>query len=264
MTVSDMNVVSNMNDLVRDAWQVYCEYENQPFVVKPSIPILFFGDSQKYSESNLKVITLGLNPSRIEFPDADRFLRFNAARNVYPHILEGRYYEDYLTALNQYFLKPPNHPYAPWFSSFEHLLKGLDCSYYGLAPNTALHTDLCSPLATDPTWSKLPRESRDILVASGARLWHLLAERLSPDLIVASIARHHLDRITFPRLHDWRRVYTVERTNPYQIEVAKLRISSGKVIALVFGRAANTPFGTVSKADKRRIGIALKEHVYGE
>jgi hypothetical protein len=59
-------------------------------------------------------------------------------------------------------------------------------------------------------------------------------------------------------------VYTVERTNPYQIEVARLRICSDKGTALVFGKAANTPFGTVSKADKRRIGIALKEHVYGE
>ena len=253
-----------MDDLVRDAWQIYREHENQPFVVTPSMPILFFGDSQKYFSSKLKVITLGLNPSRIEFPDDDRFLRFNSARSVYPRVLEGHHYEDYLTALNQYFWVPANHPYAPWFNSFEHMLKGLDCSYYGAAPHTALHTDLCSPLATDPTWSRLPRQSRNILVASGARLWHLLAERLSPDLIVVSIARHYLNRITFPRLIDWRTVYTVERTNPYHIELASLSICSGKETALVFGRAANTPFGTVSKADKQRIGIALKEHCYGK
>src|SRR5271169_6315979 len=81
-----------INDLIREVWEVYRHFEDQPFLVKPSIPILFFGDSDQYFSSELKVITLGLNPSRIEFPEEDRFLRFSSARKVYPHILAGAFY----------------------------------------------------------------------------------------------------------------------------------------------------------------------------
>jgi len=245
-----------LNGLIRESWQVYKQFEDQPFLVKPSIPILFFGDSDRYSSSGLKVITLGLNPSRIEFPAEDRFFRFSSARGIYPRILEGCFYDQYLQALSGYFCKPPNHPYEPWFNSFEHLLAGLDCSYYGNAPNTALHTDLCSPLATDPTWSKLPSNAKLCLSECGIRLWHSLVEFLSPDLIVASVAKSYLDRISLPRQDDWRVVHTVDRTNPYNVEVTKIRTAGGKRVCLAFGRAANTPLGTVSNIDKRRIGIA--------
>jgi hypothetical protein len=133
--------------------------------VKSFIPILFFGDSSKYFSSKLKVITLGLNPSKKEFPD-DEFLRFSSARKIYPRILEGACYDEYLSALNGYF-GPTSHPYKGWFNSYEHVLSGLDCSYYGTVSNTALHTDLCSPLATDPTWSNLEREKQNELMQRG-------------------------------------------------------------------------------------------------
>ena len=256
--------LDHMDNLVRESWQIYNRSENRPFLVQPSIPILFFGDSNKYFSSMLKVITVGLNPSRIEFPQGNRFLRFSAARNIYPQVLEGRFYAEYLQALNGYFQKPPNNPYKPWFNSFEHLLRGLDCSYHGEALNTVLHTDLCSPLATDPTWRNLDRDSRQTLMGPGIKLWHRLVERLSPDLIVASIARSHLDQIAFPRLSDWTVVHTVERMNPYQVEFRRLGLPNGKSTVLVFGRAANTPFGTVSKRDKHRIGVTLKEFLHGK
>jgi len=253
-----------MNELVRESWRIYNQFENQPFLVKPSIPILFFGNSNKYFSSGLRVITLGLNPSKIEFPEANRFLRFEKAHNIYPKILAGDFYDEYLQSLNGYFQNPPNHPYVSWFSSFEHLLRGLNCSYYGQAPNTALHTDLCSPLATDPTWSNLDMDARDRLIDSGPTLWHRLVKRLSPDLIVASIARKHLDRIAFPWVDGWSVVHTVERSNPYHVELRRLSVSEGKCTSLVFGRAANTPFWTISNEDKERIGISLKEYVYPE
>jgi hypothetical protein len=251
-----------MDDLIRESWRIHWQLEDRPFVVKPSIPILFFGDSNRYLSSELKVLTLGLNPSRIEFPKEDRFLRFSCARKVYPRILEGACYEEYLQALNGYFLEPPNHPYEPWFNSFEPLLTGLDCSYYGTAPNTALHTDLCSPLATDPTWSKLPSDAQVELFQCGTPLWHSFVECLSPDLIIASLARSHLNRISFPRQNGWKVVHTVERMNPYSVELTKLKIADGKIVRLIFGKAANTPFGTVSNTDKRKIGLAIKGHIY--
>jgi hypothetical protein len=258
-----METNSKINDLIRESWQVYAHFEAQSFLVKPSIPILFFGDSNQYFASELKVITLGLNPSRVEFPENDRFLRFSKARMIYPRIVEGAFYDEYFQALNEYFHKPANHPYEPWFNSFEPLLRGLDCSYYGYAPNTALHTDLCSPLATDPTWNNLSTEARIGLLEYGTRLWHSLVEWLSPDLIIASVARSHLRRISFLQQDGWRVVYTVERTNRYKVEMTQLNMVDGKVTALAFGRAANTPFGTVSNADKCKIGLAIKRDIYG-
>jgi hypothetical protein len=77
------------DDLIRESWQTYRRFADQTFLVKPSIPILFFGDSNRYFDSKLKVITLGLNPSRKEFPEPDRFSRFKRARKIYPRILEG-------------------------------------------------------------------------------------------------------------------------------------------------------------------------------
>lgn len=45
-------------------------------VVLPSVPIAWFGDLEAYLDSPLRVITVGLNPSRLEFPSPDPFFRF--------------------------------------------------------------------------------------------------------------------------------------------------------------------------------------------
>jgi hypothetical protein len=57
-------------------------------------------------------------------------------------------------------------------------------------------------------------------------------------------------------------IYTVERANPYNVELTKLKID-GKTAALVFGKAAQKPFGTVSDVDKKKIGHTIKNHIYG-
>jgi hypothetical protein len=252
-----------IDELIQESWRIYARFGEQPFLVKPSIPILFFGDSEQYFRSKLRVITVGLNPSRNEFPNGDRFSRFSNARKIYPSIRDGASYDKYLQALNGYFHRPPNDPLDKWFNSYEPLLSGLDCSYYGVAPNTVLHTDLCSPLATDPTWSKLPGETQTKLLREGTPLWHSLVGWLSPDLIIASVRRSHLKMISFPRQRDWDVVYTIERANPYRVEVTKVKLTDGKVARLAFGKAAQMPFGTVSNPDKRKVGAALKNHIYG-
>ncbi len=150
-----------------------------------------------------------------------------------------------------------------WFNSYEPLLRGLGASYYKGSSNTALHTDLCSPLATDPTWSKLSRDQKAILQSEGSTLWHRLVDTLMPDVIIASIAEIQLNKINFTRLGQWETIHTVQRENPYNVKLIAMRNGAGKDVALVFGRAANTPFGTVSSADKQRIGESLKEYIGG-
>ncbi len=97
-----------MDTLIRKSWLVYDRFKNEEFVLAPSIPILYFGDGEGYFESKTKVITVGLNPSRIEFLENDRYSRFAKAQGIYPQILNGDYYQEYLEALNGYF---SNNPY---------------------------------------------------------------------------------------------------------------------------------------------------------
>ncbi len=254
-----------MDVLISDAWNEYYSFQQHDFVVKPSVPILFFGDSNRYRRSKLRVITVGLNPSNSEFhdsPNPDPFVRFDEARSVYPTILDGvgQHHSAYVGALNSYFR---NKPYD-WFRCFEPILQGLDCSYYGARTNTALHTDLCSPLATNPTWSKLPESARTALQANGVAMWHNLVGQLLPDVIVISVARQHLSRIRFHRIGPISRLLTIiettsgkDRKKPYHVEVQRAELTEVKTALLVFGEAANTPFGTVSNADKVRIGDAI-------
>ena len=250
-----------ITELVREAWSAFTYFAADPFIVKPSMPILFFGHTPRYFSSPLKVVTLGLNPSRIEFPEQDPFLRFRKAQHLDPLVQDEGFVSTYLDALNAYFQSPPNHPYKPWFNSFEPVLQGRGCSYYRAATNTALHTDICSPLATSPTWSKLSPEVQSRFMQPGSRLWHSLIEWLSPHIIIASVARSHLGRISFVREASWQVIHTVDRENPYNVELSNLRLPDGKTTHLVFGKAANTPFGTVSNEDKRKIGEGLKLYI---
>ena len=247
-----------MNPLIAQAWDAYrrAEAEGLSFVVRPSIPILFFGDREQYFASPLKVVTVGLNPSRKEFPVGDRFARFPASRDVYPGILEVDEYSAYLTALSDYFRVSP---YTDWFDgSFKEILQGMEASFYDGAKNTALHTDLCSSLATDPTWRRLDPSGRAALEDEGVPLWHQLVQVLDPDVILVSVARANVDQgIRLHRLREWRDIYTVERMNPYRVEAAEVELTPGRSTLLVFGRAAQKPFGPVSNLEKRRIGETI-------
>lgn len=247
-------VTAAMRELSSASWLVYREAVELGIgaLVRPSIPILFFGDDERYVSSPLKVVTVGLNPSRLEFPNGDPFLRFPAARQIDPREPAP---DAHLAALRAYFRV---RPYNAWFRpAFEPILNGLAASYYdGMAPSTALHTDICSPLATDPTWTRLGNVGA-ALATAGVELWHRLMERLAPDVILISVARQHLDKIRFPELGMWESIHSIERRNPFTVRAVKLKVVPHKSTLLVFGRAANLPFGTVSADDKRRIGEAI-------
>jgi len=159
-------------------------------------------------------------------------------------------------SLNNYFKV---NPYKKWFNSFEPFLNGLECSYYDSSIlNSAVHTDICSPLPTDPTWTKLPMKTRQNLFETGYKLWEDLIVNLKPDLVVISIAKKYLDYLNLRKICN---VYSLTvtkdgilRKKPYELELYELEIQKFKT-KLVYGNAANMPFGTVSNNEKLKMGV---------
>jgi len=96
---------------------------------------------------------------------------------------------------------------------------------------------------------------------SGVTLWHDLVEELQPDLLIISIRRAYLSHIRFRQITPWETIFTVERLNPYHIDLARFSLSSGKRMISIFGRAAELPFGTVSNTDKLMLGEFLRRYV---
>jgi len=96
------------------------------------------------------------------------------------------------------------------------------------------------------------------LEPDGERLWRDLIEHLAPDLILASIAREHLRKIDQLPPDYWDTVHTIERDNPYHVKLLAKTLTNGKQTYVVFGPAAQKPFGTVSTRDKVDIGRAIR------
>ena len=242
------------------AWRAFDCAAALPSRVTPAAPILFFGDLDAYRKSPLRVVTVGLNPSRKEFPADEPFRRFRL-----PGADRDREPDRYLEAMSAYFRTCP---YRSWFGAFEPLLKGAGSSYYtGNAGSTALHTDICSPVATDPTWTGLGKAEREALQEEGGPLWHMLLEALRPHLVFLSVAKHHLGRIDFAPLEDWHAVHVFDRKGngaarkrPFEIRARWYEVCSEGSL-FVFGQAATTPFGHLHNIQKRETGaIALEKY----
>jgi hypothetical protein len=90
--------------LVSRAFHLFASAPAPPRV-RPSIPILYFGDCKAYAASPLRVITVAVNPSNQEFPNTP-CLRFP---NCAPfHLSPPRTNTDeaaYLADLDAYFAK---------------------------------------------------------------------------------------------------------------------------------------------------------------
>lgn len=257
---------SALNRLARRAFEIWEQARSQvPATACAAMPVLFFGDVDACMRSPLRIITVGLSPSQSEFPDnpekfpgQDRFWRFREAQGI-TSLASPAGCKRYIKALSGYF---SNAPYG-WFDTYKGLLDGMDASFHTGAASTALHTDLCSPVATNPTWSGLSNESKAMLLAPGRDLWHDLVRVLRPQVMLVSVAREHLDHIHFKTDGDWAELYQVEQKKPYIVKYKRMSLDDGAPTLAVFGTAAQTPFGTVSQQDKFRIGGLVKGLIDG-
>lgn len=203
-------------------------------------------------------MTVGLNPSLHEFPSNNPFIRFPQLQRS-----NRRDATTYREALNGYFR---NAPYSRWFKrSFEPMLNGLGASFYGEHESTALHTDICSPIATLRTWSCLNAAERNELEEDGVQNWHGLIESLQPKLVLVSVAAAHLEKISFTKLTEWASLLTFVNTadgkarkTPYEIKYASYLVANTET-KFVFGEAGRTPFGWLGKQQAHEAGQIIKE-----
>jgi hypothetical protein len=106
-----------------------------------------------------------------------------------------------------------------------------------------LHTDIGTPLATKPTWSKLKTEVRERLQATGFPLWRDLMEALEPTLILISVGERHLSYLGDLR---WRSFRPFESSLPrHEMRIAELGRSK-----IVWGRAQVMPFFHLTKEQR--------------
>jgi hypothetical protein len=158
--------------------------------------------------------------------------------------------------LHRYFEESP----YSWFNNYERMLGGFDCSYYdGSARNMALHTDLFTPLATDPTWSDLSLGQCQLLARGGTELWHRLVRHLRPHVILISMAIDNLKMIHFPVVSVRRPIYKLRREHRlYYILHQRVRINEdGDEADVIFGPMLRRPFGKLSHVEKEEASEAI-------
>ena len=213
------------------------------------MPIHWFGDRQAYSQSSVKIVTVGLNPSILEFkadktsPESTcyRFPKYDPTNASTLAI-----------SLNEYF---KNNPYTAWFNAFEQILKGMNASYRNRGQNNvAIHTDFCTPWATDPSWSKLSASEKKRLTCAGIPDWEKLIKELAPDLILFSIPDKYIKLLNLTS--GMQPLTTYNKTKNGGGRNTPVGINYGDLCGtmVVFGKSWNKPFGGIDLTTKFSLG----------
>ena len=151
--------------------------------------------------------------------------------------------------------------YRGWFDpAFSRVLAGLGTSYYqGDYPNRAIHTDLFSPIATDPTWSRLGASALyPVLQKQGIRLWRELIQLLQPDIIIASMRRDGISQLGLS-LDSGTQTLDLSGANGRTKTACfqTYRLSTGKKGLLLSGCAGRKPMNAVGPDERQKVGEAL-------
>ena len=261
-TMRKSRISSEIKNMLKEH---YNRFKNKDFVVKPSFPILYFGNLERYSKSGIRVVTVGKNPSYWEFFDGCKYstkLRFPKWNGDFERI------ED---TLNPYF---ETNPYTKWFGTYEYVLEGMGASYGGKYDdkqrfiNIAIHTDICSPLATSPTWNDIEGGCKKELSKDGFKIWcELIESVLQPNIILISISKKEC----FSQLEKKYKLNNGEilksfeetkdgkkRARPYKAYYYSANMNGVRAI-IVYGPPAQTPFSSISNDQKYDLGKRIIE-----
>ena len=255
--------------LIKNSWAGFQKTKTCPFVVPNTIPILWFGDYNAYNTSELRIVTIGLNPSDREFIDKvgsapSVLLRFpKAASLVGKKTLSLSDICIYRSAMNSYFTNVNafggNTYYKPWFSSNEVALSGFDASYMPGKINTAIHIDLETPIATIK-WSKLSKGQRLVLKCGLGYSFNDLLKELNPTVIIACMNQSliqsnfcsHKGSPCTPFNTDYSFSRTTGNGHVYAF-IRSYTLHGGKY--LIWGNNGNIPFARIKHSD-------IKTHIH--
>lgn len=191
-------------------------------IVKDSIPIVHFGNLENYQNSMRRILTIGLNPSNNEFTEKRfeiiDFKKGNERDNI----------ERLHSTLNKYF---EVNPYNKWFYNNEFVLNVLGATYYenpvydtGFENyDKAVHIDIYSSIATDPTWGKLNGSVKSEM--QNIVLFSELLQYLNPDIILVSFNRDIFNQCFYE--YDFAEARFQNKDSPTQFYLKKYVHSSG-------------------------------------
>lgn len=252
-----------MRRLIQQCWNSFQAIKHYPFVVPNSIPILWFGDMKLFMKSDLRIVTVGLNPSNIEFLSSRNSNNYSVSYR-FPKVINlvGKNKLSlndilvYENTMNEYFTNQLNGKptwYRTWFSNNESALHGLDASYYnsGDFRRTAIHIDLWTPVATDK-WKHLTNNQRNILHNNVGYSFQQMLARIDPHVIITCvnsgfIKKYFSDTNGLPCVpsnaaFDYQKRDANGRSYAY---IRAFRLLNGQV--LIWGRNGNTPFARLNQ-----------------
>jgi hypothetical protein len=246
-----------ISDLVESINNKYKNEQNSS-VIKKQIPILWFGDLNKYLKSEKRILTVSLNPSNNEFGNPKKKISYSTQ---YRFLDYNGSIESLILAYNNYFKKDKN-PYNAWFkASFSAILQSFDASHYDLAKNNALHTDIAIPYATDPTWTGLTNLEKLYFEPIGQKIWHNLIEILEPDIILISASGGFQNKILFPKMQEhWEVIIQKEK---YPVLFNQFKVNN-KITDVIFQTQGRKPFLNMTKEQKINIKNTLELHKNGK
>lgn len=242
------------------------------------MPILYFGDINAYSKSACRIITVGKNPSHSEFPAGNAFHRFPKASHF--SCTSRPVGPSYFSALNDYFrntLSGSPTAYWNWFKGFDAVLSGFNAGYGypGSFPkNTAIHTDLLSPVATDPVWTKVGVAHQNPLIVPGVPIWSDFLDCLEPHIVILSFGSTYLQHMpahlgSLKTLKGWSSVHHVRHTlggalrrSPLVIWHTTASLANGHRVNFIFAVGAQTPFGNIGAQQAASIGPAIRHTMH--
>ena len=262
--IVDQMMFESLRELLKKSIKHYNEFKRHDYIPKPSLPILFFGDVEQYSKEKFRIVTAALNPSDIEFRETKSSGSFSFFR--FPYYQEDSEKTLYIS-LRDYF---KNNPYNNWFdSSYRNILKGLGYSFYDDHLKTLIHTDIVSPLATNPTWSALSKRKKiDSTILNlesiGLTLWEELIEILKPDLILISVAKSHLEKLNLELISEFDEITTVNNDKgikrSYLSNLYRLTLKEHSCY-LLHAPSGRKPFRLISNIQQEKLGEKLKREV---
>ena len=199
-----------LNDLIDACWAHHAWVREHYSGILPAIemPILWFGDLEKFFIADRKIITVGLNPSDWEFhtkkgrgkgsPSLHRFFSNGGFPWKNQPTTDGER-KAYIDALNNYF--KTGNAYNTWFSKWNRILTALDASFNASSDQfQVLHIDCCTPIATNPTWNDLTEEkygtTRDKILGNAKQFFADLVKFLDPALIIGCVAKNNVNAMT--------------------------------------------------------------------